>query len=137
MGSLLASSSVSEQSSGTVSSDTISVHTLPQTSSAHSLPDTKSVLRSHHGTISDTIKQVKQRVASRSVQSIKRQFDMCRETCPCSGHGGAVITFTNGEKLNYSCSSVELGAIMYYYDIEDAHFTCYIDEGMREQIDAM
>lgn len=126
------SSSVSEQSSGTVSSNTILVHTLPQTSSAHPPPDTKTVLRSHIGTISDTIKQVKQRVASRSVKSIKPQFDICQESFPCQGHGGAVITFTNGEKLNYSCSSVELGAIMYYYDIKDDHFTSYVGEDMKK-----
>jgi hypothetical protein len=71
----------------------------------------------------------------RKVTSIKCKIDGCLESHPCCGHDGAVITFENGDIIEYICSTVELGIIMYYYDINDSHFTQYVDTKLRSKLD--
>lgn len=53
------------------------------------------------------------------------------------GHGGAVITFEDGDVAHYPCSSVDLGIIMYYYGIKDDHFTGYVNQELRNKLDIM
>ena len=81
------------------------------------------------------IRDVTTLCCSRKVKSIEPISQMCEERYPCEGHDGALITFENGETMKYECSSVDLGIIMYYYSIDDDHFTEYVDEDLRKQLD--
>ena len=90
-----------------------------------------SLLKSHYGNVQKVISEVVTLCNYRKVQAIEPKSRSCRQRYPCGGHGGAVITFENNEIAYYPCSSVDLGIIMYYYGVDNDHFTNYVDEDLR------
>jgi hypothetical protein len=52
----------------------------------------------------------------------------CLESYPCKGHGDAIITLDNGTSMRVLCDSVEIGALMWYFQCGSDHFTEYIDD---------
>lgn len=98
---------------------------------------TSDVVKSHYSKVDNVIAEVVALCASRTVVTINPQSNGCKESYPCQGHGGAVITFSNGETATYDCSSVSLGIIMYHYGIKNTHFTNYVDDDLRKYIDSV
>lgn len=47
---------------------------------------------------------------------------------------GIIIKYDNGETFELSCDSVETGAIMWFYDVENKMFTNYIDGNFQKYI---
>jgi hypothetical protein len=90
------------------------------------------ILKSHYHNIDKVLSDVTS--LCKGVKEIKPKSNRCQESYPCGGHGGAVIMCTD-DIIHYPCTSVELGVIMYYYGIENHHFTEYVDSDMRKQID--
>lgn len=65
------------------------------------------------------------------VIDIKPEKTECRESCPCSGHGGAILMLNNGTSMTIPCTTVEIGALMWYFKCDNAHFTKYINESFE------
>ena len=61
----------------------------------------------------------------------------CAERWPCSHDGPLELVLSNGESKFYDCNSVQTGVIMYYYGIDNEHFTQYVTEEGRKQIDSV
>lgn len=94
------------------------------------------MLKSQYQNFDTVIKDVVKLCESRKIQNIVPAYaEPCMESRPCRGHGGATITFDNGETVKYECSTVKMGIIMYYFGIENAHFTRYVDQELKEKID--
>lgn len=53
------------------------------------------------------------------------------ESYPCQGHGDAIVTFMDDTTINVPCSSVGMGAIMWYFNKGHDHFTEYIDTSFK------
>ena len=65
---------------------------------------------------------------------------MCQQSHPCRGHEGVKIHFNTGNSLNYLCSSVDIGLVMYYFDVETVHgehFLNYVTDDMRKELRKM
>lgn len=92
---------------------------------------------------SSYIRQISEVIAlcnGRTINTIKPRDDSWAERYPCNGYGGGygggiIISFDDGNTANYICTSEETGAIMYYYKIDNPHFTQYIDQDERSLID--
>ena len=56
---------------------------------------------------------------------------------PCREHAGVHIILMDDEFIEHSCSSTAIGGIMYYYGIQNGHFTQYIDDECKKEIDLM
>lgn len=96
-----------------------------------------SILNSHYRDVDGLLSNVKTLCNARKIKLIAPQSRSCQERYPCGGHGGAVITFEDGDVAHYPCSSVDLGIIMYYYGIKDDHFTGYVNQELRNKLDIM
>lgn len=59
------------------------------------------------------------------------------ESYPCQHFGGIELILANGESKHFDCNSVQTGVIMYYYEIDNKHFTKYVTEKGRKQIDSV
>lgn len=95
------------------------------------------ILDGHYKNVKTIITEVTGLCGLKIVKSINPKSNTCMERYPCSGHAGVVITFENGEVLEYPCTSVAIGAIMYYYKIDNNHFSIYVNEKCKRVIDQL
>jgi hypothetical protein len=97
-----------------------------------------SFLQSHYQGALKKIQETLLAVGSRHVNDIKAERNDCLESYPCCGHGKAIIDLDDGTTMRVSCTSVEMGALMWYFKCGSDHFTEYIDESfasyLRENI---
>ena len=89
------------------------------------------ILASHY---KSALSDLKRAIASvgmnaQHIKDIKAENGSCQESYPCSGHGDAIITFTDVSPppLKVPCSSVGMGAIMWYFGKCHKHFLEYVD----------
>lgn len=69
------------------------------------------------------------------ISDIKPEEWCCQESYPCSGHGDAVISFTDSRPvLKVPCDSPGMGAIMWYFGKWQKHFLEYIDSAFAEYL---
>jgi len=99
--------------------------------------DEESSLSGWYQNVNSLIQKLIVLCGSKTIQSIVPIDGTCKESCPCQGHDGAFITFMDGQTLNYTCSSVELGCIMYYYNINNDHFLEYVDDQQKKKLDKL
>ena len=92
------------------------------------------VLKSHYKNLPKVIVDVEKLRNGRIVKTVYPEDESCMESYPCQHKGFTVIEYTDGSKSFYDCSSVNTGAIMYYYWVENSHFTQYIDDDCKEKI---
>lgn len=79
----------------------------------------------------DTLEKLRYTISAvypHEVVDIRPEYGGCKERIPCSGHGDAIITLNNGSTMRIDCTSVEIGALMWYFKCGYKHFTKYIDE---------
>lgn len=88
------------------------------------------MLKSHYPQALAAIREAQQLVAGRKVKSVTAiQEDICLESYPCQGHGGAKITLEDGTVLKVDCSSVSIGAIeKFYFPGATSHFSGYVKD---------
>lgn len=95
------------------------------------------VAKTHYREIPNVIDEVRALCDGKTVRTITPASRSCAESYPCRGHSPAVILFESGETVRYECSSVHMGAIMYYYGIANKHFTKYLNDDCKSDIDKM
>jgi len=93
------------------------------------------ILKGHYRSIPKVIADVEKLRSGKFVRSVSPVSKPCLESYPCQHPGGCIIKYTDNTTNQYNCSSVEMGAIMYYYGIKNEHFTSYIDAEHKRQID--
>jgi hypothetical protein len=72
------------------------------------------------------------------VKTIRPIYEECNgRSYPCQDHVGVHIILTNDDFIEQTCSSAGIGGIMYYYGIRNGHFTQYLDDECKHQIDLM
>jgi hypothetical protein len=71
---------------------------------------------------------------NKKIISITPQHDECTYDFPCEGHMGIRIHFTDKTNVSLTCSTIEIGAIMWYFNIQNEHFTKYIDNDFQMYI---
>jgi hypothetical protein len=85
-------------------------------------------LESHYRSALKKLRYAIEAVKPHLVSDIQPEREWpCLESYPCAGHGDAILTLDNGTTLRISCSSVEMGALMWYFRCGTTHFTQYID----------
>lgn len=98
-----------------------------------------SILQSHYKDALQKLQETILAVGSRHVNGIQAEDDECLESYPCCGHGDAIVNLDDGTTMRVGCTSVEMGALMWYFKCGSDHFTEYIDESfakyLRENID--
>jgi hypothetical protein len=92
-----------------------------------------SILRSHQDYALADLKKVISIVGRRDVTNVRVQQDnYCLESYPCQGHGGVILEFIDGTSETYACGSVSIGAIMWYFGVQNDHFVGYINPEFRQ-----
>ena len=92
------------------------------------------MFRTKYGTYKNILPEVIKLCQGRKV--IKIEYDKwCAKTSPCQHSGGIYLQLDNGICEHYNCGTIETGIIMYYYGIDDNHFTCYLNDYIKYEID--
>lgn len=98
------------------------------------------IISSHYKDYKKLINDVKDKCEGKTIVFIKPMSDRCLESFPCRGHNGVIITIDTGETINFTCTTVKIGLIMYYFNVETLygdHFMKYISEEMRKKLEKL
>lgn len=86
---------------------------------------------SRHVAVLSKVREAVALVDGRRVYTIRVQQPYnCVEAMPCQGHGAALISlWFHWHPLVVQCrTGEELGALMWYYGVQNAHFTGQVDD---------
>lgn len=92
------------------------------------------MLKSHYKNIPKVIADVEKLRNGKQVKNVYPEDSSCMESYPCQHGGPTIIEYNDNTQSKYECSSVETGAIMHYYGVQDKHFTSYIDDDCKKKI---
>ena len=97
-----------------------------------------SVLESHYKGYEDKVRDFVKECKFRKIESIKLIKEWpCLESYPCQGHKGVLVNFENGQNLEYPCTSVTAGILMYFCGVKTGHCLGYVNQSMRDKLDKL
>lgn len=84
------------------------------------------ILESHWQDCPEFLGKIEEMVGDRQVVDVSSKANGCKESYPCSGHGGMLISLNDGTVLNVGGSSVKIGIVQnHYFPAKETHFSHY------------